>query len=206
MPFGFLKKDSTKTTVSKLREKCEQLEKKEEFDRKRMESELAKAKDAMKAGNKTLASQHLKRKKMYERNMNESITMRMNIESQILEIESAKTKADTAKSFQQANKEMTKLNKKMDVAKIEKTMDDLRENNEKAREVGELLGEDLVDMDLGELDDELADLEDEVMDEMDDELAELEDDLPKARKNPATKVKAKKTIQQEEEDELAELM
>ena len=201
----FFRRDTTKQTVTKLREKVEQLEKKEEFDRKRMDNEMAKAKEAMKAGNKTLASQHLKRKKMYEKNMNESIQMRMNIEGQILEIESAKTKADTAKSFQTANKEMTKLNKQMDAAKIEKTMDDLRENNEKAREVGELLGEDLIDMDMGELEDELADLEDEVMDEMDQELADLEDDLPKPKAQKQKVAKAK-TLAQEEEDELAELM
>ncbi|KAL7718877.1 SNF7 family protein [Entamoeba marina] len=200
---SWFNRNSTKKTVAKMNEQIKTLEKKEDYDRKRMEMEFAKAKECKKKGDNTGASQHLKKKKLHEKSMNDTIALKTNLEGQILEIEGAKVKVDTAKSFQSANKEMTKINKQMDPAKIEKTMEGLRENNEKSREVGELLGEDLVDVDLGELEDELADLSDELADEREAELDELEEDLPKPK---TVKQKAKKQLTQEEEDELAELM
>ncbi|EKE36951.1 hypothetical protein ENUP19_0265G0032 [Entamoeba nuttalli] len=203
---SWFRRNTTKQTIAKMNEQIKTMEKKEEYDRKRMEMELEKAKECMKKGDKTGAAQHLRKKKMHEKNMNETINLRMNLESQILEMESAKVKVDTARSFAAANKEMTKINKEMDAGKIEKTMDELRENNEKSHEIGDLLGEDLQDIDQGELEDDLAELEDQVLDEQEDELAELEQDLP-APKAKVTKQKVtKKTLTQEEEDELAELM
>ncbi|KAG2614629.1 hypothetical protein PVAP13_3NG222676 [Panicum virgatum] len=92
------KKDATSSaipTLDRLHETLEMLEKKERFLQKKCSAEIEKAKDYTKSKNKNAAIQCLKKKKLYETQIEQLSNFQLRVHDQIIMLESAKATTDT---------------------------------------------------------------------------------------------------------------
>lgn len=193
--------------MEKINNSMDLLEKREAVLEKRIEQELTKAKQFQARKNTQGALQCMKRKKQYEEQLMAIGNQKLNLETLKASIENQSMNANVLEAQVAAKNNIKKANKKMDAGKIEDTMDELRDEMDKANQVSEALQ--------APLDSNFVD-EDELLDELnglmeEDELQNLEDlteqlDMPNvpSQKLPAVKPKAK-TKQEEDEEELAAL-
>jgi charged multivesicular body protein 4 len=82
-------------TLDRLHETLEMLEKKERFLQKKCSAEIGKAKDYTKSKNKNAAIQCLKKKKLYETQIEQLSNFQLRVHDQIIMLESAKATTDT---------------------------------------------------------------------------------------------------------------
>jgi charged multivesicular body protein 4A/B len=113
----------------------------------------------MKKKDKRGAMFQLKRKKMLEKNLASLQGMRLNIEQQIMTLESAATTSIMVDSLVDAKTEMGRINAKVNVDNLEDLRDELDERTADQEDITNILsepmGNDMMDDDelLGELDD-----------------------------------------------------
>ena len=136
----------------------------------------------MKRKDKRGAMFQLKRKKMLEKNLASLQGMRLNIEQQIMTLESAATTSVMVDSLVDARNEMTRINAKVNVDNLEDLRDDLDERTADQEDITNILsepmGNDIADDD--ELMDELNDLETDMVGEETKEDQRTVLDLPVA--------------------------
>tara|TARA_B100000161_G_C33414315_1_gene352556 strand:+ start:141 stop:656 length:516 start_codon:yes stop_codon:yes gene_type:complete len=136
----------------------------------------------MKRKDKRGAMFQLKRKKMLEKNLASLQGMRLNIEQQIMTLESAATTSVMVDSLVDARNEMTRINAKVNVDNLEDLRDDLDERTADQEDITNILSEpmgtDIADDD--ELLDELNDLETDIVGEETKEDQRTVLDLPVA--------------------------
>ena len=136
----------------------------------------------MKRKDKRGAMFQLKRKKMLEKNLASLQGMRLNIEQQIMTLESAATTSVMVDSLVDARNEMTRINAKVNVDNLEDLRDDLDERTADQEDIinilSEPMGTDIADDD--ELLDELNDLETDIVGEETKEDQRTVLDLPVA--------------------------
>jgi charged multivesicular body protein 4 len=152
------------------------LEKRETLLHKKMAAELAKAKEFNRAKNKRAALQCLKKKKLYEQQVENLQNHQLKLEEQVITLEGSKTTAETFDALRSGAGAMKQLHKETNIDEVDKVMDDINEQSEKMRQVQEALGQPVgyaADMDEDELDAELAELEAE---DLEKELG-LEEDV-----------------------------
>ena len=141
-----------------------------------------RAKEKMKRKDKRGAMFQLKRKKMLEKNLASLQGMRLNIEQQIMTLESAATTSVMVDSLVDARNEMTRINAKVNVDNLEDLRDDLDERTADQEDITNILSEpmgtDIADDD--ELLDELNDLETDIVGEETKEDQRTVLDLPVA--------------------------
>ena len=134
----------------------------------------------MKRKDKRGAMFQLKRKKMLEKNLASLQGMRLNIEQQIMTLESAATTSVMVDSLVDARNEMTRINAKVNVDNLEDLRDDLDERTADQEDITNILsepmGNDIADDD--ELLEELEDLEDVTEADENKEAAKRVMDLP----------------------------
>lgn len=171
--FGSSGKDKNMPTtgqaIQKLRETEEMLIKKQEFLESKIEQELQIAK---KNGtkNKRVALQALKKKKRYEKQLQQIDGTLTTIEMQREALESANTNTAVLQTMNDAAMALKAAHKHMDVDKVHDMMDDIAEQQEVAREISEAISNPVAfgqDIDEDELEKELEELEQE---ELDNEL------------------------------------
>ena len=193
--------------IQKLRETEEMLMKKQEFLETKVTTEIATAK---KHGtkNKRLALHALKRKKQYEKQLNQIDGTLSTIEFQREALENASTNAEVLSVMGQSAKALKAAHNHMDVDQVHDLMDDISEQQEVAQEIAEAIsnpvgfGNDVDDDDL------LRELEDLEQEELDEQLLQVPEgpaalpEVPTAE--PVAKAPAKKTKAQEDDD-MAEL-
>jgi len=199
--------------IQKLRENEEMLMKKQDFLEKKVEAETATARKNAKT-NKRVALAALKRKKRYEKQLQQLDGTLTTLEQQREALESANTNTAVFQTMNVAAKALKKAHDDMDIDKVHDMMDDIAEQQDVAREISEAISNPVAfgqDFDEDDLEAELNELEAET--EM-EEQAELEKqlldvgptkDLPEVPKaEPAKPAAAAKKKQEDEElDELA---
>ncbi|KAK3581217.1 hypothetical protein CHS0354_024760 [Potamilus streckersoni] len=192
--------------IQRLREIEEMLNKKSEFLEKKVEQELTIAK---KNGtkNKRVALAALKRKKRYEKQLQQIDGTLTTIEFQREALENASTNTEVLKAMGSAATALKSAHNNMDVDKVHDLMDDVAEQQEIAQEISDAISNPVgfgQDVDEDDLLAELEELEQEDLDEkllnVGEPIAELPP-VPTERPSVA-KAKAKPV---EDDDDLKEL-
>ena len=161
------------------------LEKREALLQKKMAAELEKAKEFNRQKNKRAALQCLKKKKLYEQQIDNLTNHQLKLEEQVITLEESRTTQETFSALKSGAGAMKQIQKETNIDEGDKVMDDINEQSEKMRQVQEALGQPVgyaADLDEDELDAELAELEAE---DLEAELG-LEEEL--AAPAPAVKV------------------
>lgn len=199
------KKEVAPTTgeaIQKLRETENMLIKKQEFLEAKIQQELETAK---KNGtkNKRAAIQALKRKKRYEKQLQQIDGTLSTIEMQREALESANTNTAVLTTMKNAADALKAAHKNMDVDQVHDMMDDIAEQQDVAREISDAISNPVPfgqDMDEEELEKELEQLEQE---ELDKNLLDIagpsKEELPEV---PTDEIKQKAKEKKKEEEEM----
>ena len=107
------------------------LEKREELLNKKMALELQKAKEFNRAKNKRAALQCLKRKKLYEQQIENLQNHRLKLDEQVITLEGSKTTAETFSALKSSAGAMKQLHKETNIDEVDRVMDDINEQSEK---------------------------------------------------------------------------
>ncbi|KAL4947333.1 Snf7-domain-containing protein [Aspergillus filifer] len=160
------RKDAPKNAILLLREQLEMLQKREKHLENQMNEQEAVAKKNV-TTNKNAAKAALRRKKVHEKNFEQTQAQIAQLEQQIYAIEAANINHETLAAMQIASSAMEKIHNGMTIDKVDATMDKLREQQQLSDEIAQVitnnpLGE---QPDEDELEEELEGLEQEAMDE-----------------------------------------
>uniref|UniRef100_T1J526 Charged multivesicular body protein 4b n=1 Tax=Strigamia maritima TaxID=126957 RepID=T1J526_STRMM len=208
---GGKQKDKTPSTgeaIQKLRETESMLCKKQEYLEKKIEYELAVAK---KNGtkNKRAALQALKKKKRFEKQLQQIDGTLSTIEFQREALENANTNTEVLKIMGFAARALKAAHQNMDVDEVHDLMDEVAEQQDIAKEISDVISNPIGfqnDIDEDELEKELEELEQE---ELDEKLLDVGgpsvDELPSPPTAEPRKPAAVARSKPEDDKELAEL-
>merc|ERR1712141_877811 len=181
--FGGKKGDKALTTgeaIQKLRETEEMLMKKQDFLEKKVDAETATARKNAKT-NKRVALGALKRKKRYEKQLQQIDGTLTTIEQQREALEGANTNTAVLQTMGEAAKAMKSAHSDMDVDQVHDMMDDIAEQQDVAKEISEAISNPVAfgqEFDDDELEAELNELEEEgeleEQKELDEKLLDIE--------------------------------
>eukprot|EP00250_Pteridium_aquilinum_P027159 c3432_g1_i1 orf=507-1157(-) len=161
--FGKPKQEpTTLATLEKLSETLEMLEKKEMVLQKKISMEVEKAKAYTKAKNKRAAIQCLKRKKLYEVQVEQLGNFQLRIHDQMILLEGAKATTETVDALRTGASAMKAMHKSTNIDDVDKTMDEINEQTENMKQIQEALSAPIgaaADFDEDELEAELEELE-----------------------------------------------
>ncbi|PKA51209.1 Vacuolar protein sorting-associated protein 32 like 1 [Apostasia shenzhenica] len=205
------------TTLDKLNETLEMLEKKENVLLKKAAAEVEKAKEFTRAKNKrglfcclqvtlsAAAIQCLKRKRLYEQQVEQLGNFQLRIHDQMIMLEGAKATTETVGALRTGAAAMKAMQKATNIDDVDKTMDEINEQTENMKQIQEALSAPIgaADFDEDELEAELEELEGAELEEqlLQPATAAPVPDIP-ANKQPVRYAPKKNTA---EEDELAAL-
>lgn len=127
-------------TVQRLRESLSNAERREKHVHYQMAEITREAKLRSAQGDKRGALNALKRKKLYQAEVDKIANVKMTLETQAFHIESAAYNQETVKVMQSGQSTMGRLRKLMGVEKVENLMDDIREEADLASEVNNAIG------------------------------------------------------------------
>merc|ERR1712025_155141 len=206
---------STGEAIQKLRETEDMLMKKQDFLEKKIEQEVSAARKNAKT-NKRAALQALKRKKRYDKQLQQIDGTLSTIEMQREALEGANTNTAVLTTMKAAADSLKVANNQLDVDKVHDMMDDIAEQQDVAKEISEAISNPVAfggEFDEDELEAELdalgEELELEEQEELDRELLNVGPavglpDVPTAepKKVPAAAAK-KKEEEDPDMDELA---
>ncbi|KAI3812510.1 hypothetical protein L1987_17220 [Smallanthus sonchifolius] len=135
--FGKPKEDANAvTTLEKLSETLDMLEKKENVLLKKAAAEVERAKEFTRAKNKksqqytASAIQCLKRKKLYEQQVEQLGNFQLRIHDQMIMLEGAKATTETVDALRTGAQTMKAMHKAMNIDDVDKTMDEINEQSE----------------------------------------------------------------------------
>merc|ERR1712003_136061 len=126
-------------TIVTLRQSIVTQDKREEHMGRKIDQVIDEAKKKMAKGDKKGALFAMKRKKMFEKEIEKIQNVKMTLETQAMNLESAAQNAATFNAMAQGNKTMKKIRKDVGVEKVDDIMDDIREEMEHANEVNDAL-------------------------------------------------------------------
>lgn len=164
---------STVHTIGRLKKSQNTLEQREKHLETQIRRCLVQAKEKMRKKDKRGAMFQLKRKKMLQKNLDNLQGMRLNIEQQIMTLESAATTSVVVDSLSTARDEMKNLNKKVNVDNLEDLRDDLDEATADQEDITNILSDPMTG-DLEDDDELLAELDGMEDEEMKDENREAQ--------------------------------
>ncbi|GMI19365.1 hypothetical protein TrCOL_g7637 [Triparma columacea] len=157
-------------TIQTLKASLVTLDKREDHIQKKMDAMVEEAKKKLKAKDKKGALFAMKRKKMYESEIEKIMGSKMTLETQIMSLESSVQNMETFRAMKAGKDAMASVRKNVDVDNVDEMMDDIREEMDTANEISEAIGRpvdgDTYDEDelLGELNMlEEEDLEDQLL-------------------------------------------
>ncbi|PIA64535.1 hypothetical protein AQUCO_00100191v1 [Aquilegia coerulea] len=202
--FGKPKQDTNAlTTLDKLNETLEMLEKKEKVLLKKASGEVEKAKEFTRAKNKRAAIQCLKRKRLYEQQIEQLGNFQLRIHDQMIMLEGAKATTDTVDALRTGAAAMKAMQKAVNIDDVDKTMDEINEQTENMKQIQEALSTPIgsaADFDEDDLEAELEELEEA---ELEEQLLQPATTAPSASVHvPAgrqpTRLPQKRTAEEEE--------
>lgn len=153
-------------TISLLRNVQNDLDKREKHIDKLIEQALTNAKAKSKNKDKRGALFELKRKKMFEKELDAIQGKKMNLEQQIMALEQGHSNQQVFSAMSTGAKALQQINHAADIDKIEETMDDITEAMQQADELSNAISAPIGGViDNDELEGELEELESEMADE-----------------------------------------
>uniref|UniRef100_A0A6U3S856 Uncharacterized protein n=1 Tax=Ditylum brightwellii TaxID=49249 RepID=A0A6U3S856_9STRA len=191
-------------SIVKLREAIATQEKREEHLNRKMDALTKEAKEKMAKKDKKGALFSLKRKKMYEAEIDKIQNVKMTLETQVMNLESATQNAETFGAMKTGTDAMKKIRMDVGIEKVDDMMDDIREEMEVANEISNAIAQP-IDPLMTDDDELLAELEGLEQDELEEEILTLPDaklDLPDA---PSSKLPEIQGATKDEEEELRKL-
>ncbi|KAG0716689.1 Charged multivesicular body protein 4b [Chionoecetes opilio] len=207
--FGGGKNEKAPTTgeaIQKLRDTEEMLIKKQDFLEKKIQQEISIARQNG-TKNKRVALQALKRKKRYDKQLQQIDGTLSTIEMQREALESANTNTNVLQTMNDAAKALKAAHKHMNVDEVHDMMDDIAEQQDVAREISDAIsnpvgfGEDVDEDDL------LAELEELEQEELDEKLLNtgesVSSELPDVPTGNLARPERRK--KEEDDDDMAEL-
>ncbi|XVF88671.1 hypothetical protein PTKIN_Ptkin19aG0069200 [Pterospermum kingtungense] len=195
-------------TLEKLTETLEMLEKKENVLLKKAAAEVEKAKEFAKNRDKRAAINCLKRKRLFEQQIEHLANYQLRIHDSMIQLEGAKATTETVDALRTGAAAMKAMQKATNIDDVDKTMDEINEQTENMRQIQEALATPIgaaADFDEDELEAELEELEGAELEEQLLQPATTAPAVPvqvPAGRQPARPVPQKHTA---EEDELAAL-
>uniref|UniRef100_A0A7S1LNC2 Uncharacterized protein n=1 Tax=Neobodo designis TaxID=312471 RepID=A0A7S1LNC2_NEODS len=173
----------TSRVVNRMDDTIEAMDARERQLQKKIDLETQRAKEAMAKKNRNLAMLCMKRKKLYEDNLQKLANQRANMETIKITMEDSAMNAEVLRAQRDATNELERINNGMDADKVEDDMDRMRDAMDEQARIAEMLGQpigtDVVD-------------EDDLMDELNEMMAE-DKKAEKAAKKAAEKPKATAT-------------
>jgi len=153
-------------SIQKLHEASENLDKREKHIQAMIQQATIEAKKKMKAKDKRGALHHLKRKKLYEKQIDQIYGKKSNIDLQIMALEGASSNKDVLQAMQSGARALQASVAETNVDRVDEVMEEIQESMGLADELGEALSQSIGPaMDEDELNSELAEMEDEMNDE-----------------------------------------
>lgn len=149
-------------TLDKLNEALESLEKRELLLQRKVIAEVEKAREATRTKNKKAAIQFLKRKKMFEAQIEQLGNYQLRIHDQMIMLEGARATTTTVDALRSGASAMKAMQKSMSMDDIDKTMDDVNEQTDNMKQIADALAAPCgasADFDEDELEAELLELE-----------------------------------------------
>ncbi|EEC46235.1 predicted protein [Phaeodactylum tricornutum CCAP 1055/1] len=128
-------------TIVKLRESIANQEKREEHISRKVDSMIKEAKEKMAKGDKKGALFAMKRKKLYESEVDKIQNVKMTLETQVINLESAAQNAETFKAMEAGSKTMKKIRTDVGIEKVDDIMDDIKAEMEMANEINEAIAQ-----------------------------------------------------------------
>ncbi|XP_057977098.1 vacuolar protein sorting-associated protein 32 homolog 2-like [Malania oleifera] len=150
------------TSLDKLNETLEMLEKKEKVLVKKASAEVEKAREFTISKNKKAAIKCLKRKRLYEQQIEQLGNFQLRVHDQMILLEGAKATTETVDALRTGAAAMKALHKAVNVDDVDKTMDEINEQTESLKQIQEALSAPMgsaADFDEDELEAELEELE-----------------------------------------------
>ncbi|THH13282.1 hypothetical protein EW146_g6915 [Bondarzewia mesenterica] len=198
-------KQAARDAIVDLRQQLQLIEKKESFLQKKIEEEISKAR-ANAVSNKAVATAALRRKKMFEAELDKLQGARLQLEMQVNTLESANLNAETMAAMKKGSDALKHIHYNLNIDKVDATMNEINAQRELANEIADAISNPVnagMDLDETDLEQELADLEQE---ELDTRL-NLPDHVPvHTPVGPSRVAEAPhRTAEEEEERELREL-
>lgn len=192
-------------SVVTLREAINTQDKREVHIQKKIDAMVAEAKAKMAKKDKKGALFAMKRKKMYEAEIDKIQNTKMTLETQVMALESATQNMETFAAMKSGTNAMKKIRQDADVDNVDDLMDDIKEEMEIANEIGQAMSQPVDPLMYGDDDDLLAELGELEQEDLETELlkkpgkiSEEPLDLPSV---PTVKLPA--ASKQEEEDAAA---
>ncbi|KAJ8555518.1 hypothetical protein K7X08_013014 [Anisodus acutangulus] len=176
-------------TLDKLNETLEMLEKKEKVLLKKAGAEVEKAKEFTRANNKRAAIQCLKRKRLYELQIEQLGNFQLRIHDQMIMLEGAKATTETVDALRTGAAAMKAMQKATNIDDVDKTMDEINEQTENMKMIQEALSTPIgaaADFDEDELEAELEELEGA---ELEEQLLQPATTAPKKTSLPLCRLK-----------------
>jgi len=172
----------------------------EEHIHKKIEAMVVEAKTKLAKGDKKGALFAMKRKKLYEQEVDKIQNVKMTLETQVINLESAAQNAQTFKAMEAGSKTMKKIRTDVGIDQVDDIMDSIKEEMEMANEINAAIAQ--------PVDPLLAD-DDELLAELNAlESSDLEAELLKptpAINMPAVPNAKLPALAKDEEDELKKL-
>lgn len=157
-------------TIVKLRESIANQEKREAHTQKKVDDMIATAKAKMAKGDKKGALYAMKRKKLFEAELDKIQNVKMTLETQVITLESAAQNAETFKAMNAGKNAITKINDEIGIDKVDDLMEDMAEGMQTANDISDAIAQN-VDP-LADDDELLAELEQMGADDLEAELLE----------------------------------
>ena len=176
----------------------------EEHINKNIEKVIQEAKFKLSKGDKKGALFAMKRKKMYEAEIDKIQNVKMTLETQVINLESAAQNAETYKAMAAGTNTMKKIRQDVGIEKVDDIMDEIREEMEMAAEINSAIAAP-VDSLMADEDELMAELNALETNDLEAELLAppiggLQSSLPAVPNKKLPKVSARK-----EEDDLKQL-
>lgn len=167
--------NSTSDAIGKLRDATETLEKREEHLMRKIDAEVKAAREFSKQNKKREALTCIKRKKMYDKQLEQISGAKITLETQRLALESMNINAAALEAQKAGAAAMSAATKRMGgVDAVEETMDQVEEGLQDADEIGQAMSRP-VNMGLDQDDDELlAELEELEQDDLTTQLTNVD--------------------------------
>ena len=108
---------------------------------KKIAEELARAREANRQGNKRRAIHHLKKKKMYEAQLDALATSQLKLQEQVIMLEGSKATSETYGALRSGADAMRRMAKETKIEDVDATMDVINEQTDQMRQVQEALGQ-----------------------------------------------------------------
>ncbi|KAL1995091.1 hypothetical protein VTN49DRAFT_1278 [Thermomyces lanuginosus] len=202
------RKEAPKEAILALRGQLDMLQKRE----KHLEQLIAEQENIAKKNvqtNKNVAKTALRRKKLHEKNLEQTQAQIMQLEQHVYTIEAANINQETLLAMNQASEAMKRMHAGLTMDKVDEMMDKIREQQQLAEEISNAITSNPVgeQPDEDELQAELDELEQEAMDEqmLKTGTVPVADQLNRLPTAANGEIKGKSKQTEEELDEEAEL-